>query len=165
VNDISRDGENDVLSGDADRWTLGPDLRHKGSIHSDRCSGSAAELAERENIGSSGDWLVEGVRRLAPVELRGLLFAHPSMRVPELDVDSYIPVANSVQVPVTVEICPRVLRLVTGVGHTFRLDLDACVDPRASGGNLHPARPPSRCDRGRLTTDVRVEEEHRARIP
>jgi hypothetical protein len=105
VNDLSRDGENDVLSGDAVRWTLGPDLRGKGSIHSDRWSGSAAELAERENIAIfpvTGWWKeYVGLRRWNCTARYSLIV---SIRVPEVDVDIYTPVANRVQVPVTVEI-------------------------------------------------------------
>jgi hypothetical protein len=103
VNDLSRDGDEDILAGDADRWVLGPDLRHKGSIHSDRWTGSGAELAERGNIAIfpvTGWWKeYVGLGRWNSGARYSLIV---SIRAPEVDVDIYTPVAVQLGVPVEI---------------------------------------------------------------
>jgi hypothetical protein len=104
VNDLSRDGDEDIVSGDSERWTLGPDLRHKGSIHSDRWTGSAAELAERENIAIfpvTGWWKeYVGLKRWNCSAPYSLIV---SIRVPNVDVDIYTPVSTLVGAPIIIE--------------------------------------------------------------
>lgn len=104
VNDLSRDGDIDIIRGDSQRWTLGPDLRLKGSVHSDRWTGSAAELAERENIAVfpvTGWWKeYAGLKRWNCAARYSLIV---SIRVPKVDIDIYTTVASRVGVPVEIE--------------------------------------------------------------
>jgi hypothetical protein len=103
VNDLSRDGDEDIVSGDSERWTLGPSLRHKGSIHSDRWTGSAAELAERENLAIFPviGWWKEyvGLKRWNCSAPYSLIV---SIRVPSVDVDIYTPVSTMVGTPIMI---------------------------------------------------------------
>lgn len=104
VNDLSRKADADILAGDPERWTLGPDLRHKGSIHADRWNGSAAELAERWNIAIfpvTGWWKEYTSLRRWNCSARYSLII--SIRVPSVDVDIYTPVAAQVGVPIEIE--------------------------------------------------------------
>jgi hypothetical protein len=51
INSAAHDEEMGVKSkSDTQRWTVGPDLRGRGSLHSDRWTGTAAELATRGYI-------------------------------------------------------------------------------------------------------------------
>lgn len=95
------EGEKSTSESDADRWDLGPLLRHKGSIHSDIWTGDAAELAEREYLAvfpvlgwwrerhQLGRWK-DGARYSLIV----------SIATPRTDVDIYVPVASLIGIQV-----------------------------------------------------------------
>jgi hypothetical protein len=86
---------------DSHLWLLGAELRRKGSIHSDRWIGTAAELAERNIIGV---FPVIGWWRERPKHNRWNRSARyaliVSIHTPETDVDIYTPVVNQIAVPV-----------------------------------------------------------------
>ena len=95
------DGEKPQSKSDAKEWTVGPILRHKGSIHSDIWRGTAAKLAERAYIAvypvigwwrerhQLGRWK-QGARYSLIV----------SLETARTDVDLYIPVANLVGIAI-----------------------------------------------------------------
>ena len=90
-----------LTKSDSHLWVLGADLRHKGSIHSDRWIGTAAELAARNMIGI---FPVIGWWRERPKHNRWNRSARyalvVSIHTPETDVDIYTPVVNQISVPV-----------------------------------------------------------------
>lgn len=83
---------------DASQWLLGPQLRHRGSIHSDRWTGTAADLAEREFLAV---YPVIGWWRERPQLNRGNKRARyalvVSIHTPETSVDIYTPVMQQIQ--------------------------------------------------------------------
>lgn len=83
-------------------WLIGPNGRHRGSLHADIWQGSAADLAERGCIAvypTTGWWktrqALEQYNRTARYSLV------VSIKAPEVDVDLYTEVAN--QIPVAIE--------------------------------------------------------------
>ncbi len=87
--------------GDTGGWLLGPTLRHRGSIHSDRWEGTAADLAARGHIGIYPviGWWRE--RRHLGRSDRGARYALVvTLKTPSTTVDIYTPVATQVPVPV-----------------------------------------------------------------
>lgn len=98
TNKAARDGSDAIDTGD-DGWLLGPLLRGKGSLHHDRWTGTAADLASREHIAVYPvvGWWRE--RHQLGRWKRGARYALiVSIRTPETGVDIYEPVANQVQV-------------------------------------------------------------------
>jgi hypothetical protein len=92
---------------DSGDWLLGPQLRHRGSLHSDRWMGIAADLAEREFIAV---YPVIGWWRERPNLNRGDRLARyaliVSISTPATSVDIYTPVAQQVQALVAAAIAP-----------------------------------------------------------
>jgi hypothetical protein len=104
VNALAREGAEEITDSDSARWLLGPELRHKGSLHSDRWTGSAAELAQRENIAVfpvTGWWKEYPGLRKTDCSARYSLVV--SIRAPSVDVDIYTPVAVQVGVPIEIQ--------------------------------------------------------------
>ena len=91
-------------SSDAERWLLGPDLRHKGSIHSDRWQGTARELADR---GVLAVFPVIGWWRERPRHDRwhrqACYALIVSIHTPASEVDIYTPVAAQIQAEIPTE--------------------------------------------------------------
>jgi hypothetical protein len=89
--------------GDHSGWMLGPTLRHRGSLHSDVWTGTAAELATREQIGvyPIGGWWKERAHlgRWNRTARYALLV---SIEAPEVEVDLYTPVAAQIGVPIEI---------------------------------------------------------------
>lgn len=85
-------------------WLIGPDSRHRGSLHSDIWIGTAADLASRGVLAvyPTSGWWKERTRlqRYDRVARYALVV---SIHAPEVDVDLYTPVANQLQVPIAVE--------------------------------------------------------------
>jgi len=84
-------------------WTLGPQLRHRGSIHSDLWTGSAADLATRKQVGiyPTGGWWNER-HHLDRWNRRARYSVVVSIETPEIEVDLYTPVANQIGVPIEI---------------------------------------------------------------
>jgi hypothetical protein len=104
INKAARDEEEKAETrSDSREWKLGPILRHKGSIHSDRWQGSAIELARRSYIGVypvSGWWKERHQLERWKREARYSMIV--SITTPRTDVDIYTPVANEVGIKIHV---------------------------------------------------------------
>lgn len=104
INAAAMDDDDDTErgSGDSKGWLLGLQLRHRGSLHSDRWRGLAAELAEREYIAV---YPVIGWWRMRPhlnrAERRARYALIVSITTPRIDVDIYTPVLQQVQTGIT----------------------------------------------------------------
>jgi len=89
-------------SSDAGGWRLGPTLRHRGSIHSDRWQGTAVQLAAR---GFIGVYPVIGWWRERPhlgrSERKARYALVVTVKTPATDIDIYTPVLNQVAVVIT----------------------------------------------------------------
>lgn len=88
-------------SSGAAEWELGPTLRKRGSIHSDRWFGSAERLARRNLVGIYpviGWWRERAHLGRAHRKARYALVV--SIRTPPTTVDVYTPVATRVQVAI-----------------------------------------------------------------
>ena len=93
--DESYDGPEDQDSG----WMLGPNLRTRGSLHSDTWHGTAADLLQRHTLAVypvAGWWKYRGVEERWHERVRYSLLV--SLEVPENSVDIYSEVANKVAV-------------------------------------------------------------------
>lgn len=90
---------------DATNWFLGPDLRGLGSIHSDRWSGTAAQLAEREYIAVFPiiGWWRERYQ-LQRWDQRARYSLIVTIRTQSTSVDIYTPVMNLITPKVPIEI-------------------------------------------------------------
>lgn len=103
VNQIAREETNDSSGSSEDQgWLIGPNGRHKGSLHGDIWQGSAADLAERGCIAvypTTGWWKTRQALEQYDREARYSLVI--SIKAPEIDVDLYTEVVN--KVPVAIE--------------------------------------------------------------
>jgi len=104
INAIARQEEEGERSrSDSRDWYLGPDLRSRGSLHSDLWVGTAAELAERQYIGVYpviGWWRER--HQLGRWDRGARYSLLISLKTGEEAVDLYTPVANQVAVGVRV---------------------------------------------------------------
>lgn len=92
------DGEN---GGDSPYWTVGPNGRHRGSIHSDLWRGSAADLATSRLLAvfpKSGWWKERVHLRKAGSTCRYSLVV--SISTPTEEIDIYTPVAQQVGITI-----------------------------------------------------------------
>lgn len=101
MNRAARDEEDHrtPAASDADEWALGPRLRNRGSIHSDRWHGDAVRLAARGYVGVypvTGWWRER--KHLGRSNRRARYALVVTLRTPEEDVDIYTPVLNQVAV-------------------------------------------------------------------
>lgn len=84
-------------------WTIGPKQRNKGSIHSDRWRGSAADLALRNILAvyPAGGWWKERphLERWRQSSRYSLIV---SIKAAEVDVDIYTPVANQIGIEIAI---------------------------------------------------------------
>ena len=90
---------------ESDNWFLGPQLRDKGSIHSDILKGTAPELAQRGKIAVypvGGWWKEKLYLERWNKQVRYSLIV--TIRVPEVEVDIYTPVYNEITISTEVEI-------------------------------------------------------------
>jgi Subtilase family len=88
---------------DTRNWVLGPDLREHGSIHSDVWSGSAADLALRNQIAVFPvvGWWREQLK-LGRSDRKARFALVVSLETPPTGVDIYTPVEAQIRVPVAV---------------------------------------------------------------
>lgn len=97
------EGEGGDYGSDARKWEIGPNLRSRGSVHSDRWTGTAAELAA---CGQLAVFPVTGWWRERPHLGRFNAAARYSLIVsletPSEDVDLYTPISNAIDVPINV---------------------------------------------------------------
>ncbi|MBZ0144628.1 MAG: S8 family peptidase [Rhodocyclaceae bacterium] len=101
---VSRDAQSEEMGArtqDDPGWSIGPMQRNQGSVHSDRWTGSAADLASRGHLAvfPVGGWWKERAnlerwRR----DVRYSLIV--TIRTPGVDVDIYTPVANQVAIAI-----------------------------------------------------------------
>ena len=97
----SDDQDKAETTSDSSDWTLGKDLRTRGSIHSDWWEGSAAELAGKNAIAVypvSGWWKERGHHGRWDRAVRYSLVV--TIRTPAVQTDIYTPVKNSITVTV-----------------------------------------------------------------
>jgi hypothetical protein len=102
VNKAAQDGDEKIDTDDKG-WLLGPTLRGKGSLHHDRWTGTAADLATRSSIAVFpviGWWRERHQLGRWKKSARYALIV--SIRTPETGVDIYEAVANQVQVATVV---------------------------------------------------------------
>jgi hypothetical protein len=99
VSKDAQDEEHGATVPDDPGWMIGPTHRNKGSVHSDRWRGTAADLAERGHLAiyPVGGWWrerphLERWRR----RVRYALIV--TIETPEIEVDIYTPVANQIAV-------------------------------------------------------------------
>lgn len=105
INKDARDGHTISPASDTGRWMIGPQQRHKGSLHIDELTCSAADLAARGCVAvyPSGGWWKElkaGDRNDRPV--RYSLVA--TIETPGVDADIWTPVAQQIGIDVAVPI-------------------------------------------------------------
>ena len=99
----AQDEERGATTPDDPGWTIGPTQLRRGSIHSDRWTGVAADLAERSYLAIypvGGWWKERPHLRRWERSVRYSLTV--TIRTPETEVDIYTPVAAQVAVPTTV---------------------------------------------------------------
>ena len=85
-------------------WLIGPQTRHRGSLHGDIWRGSAVELASRGYIAvypTSGWWKTRPA--LARHDRPARYALTVSIKAPETDVDLYAEVSNLIGAPVAIE--------------------------------------------------------------
>jgi hypothetical protein len=90
-----------------ENWRFGYQLRHLGSVHSDRWNGTAADLADLNMIAVYpvvGWWRERAHLGRWNRSARYALVV--SILSPRLDVDIYTPVSTMLQVPVEIEVNP-----------------------------------------------------------
>ena len=105
INKDAREGQPISPASDTGRWLIGPQQRHKGSLHVDELTCSAADLAARGCVAvyPSGGWWKElkaGDRNDRPV--RYSLVA--TIETPGVDADIWTPVAQQVGIDVVAPI-------------------------------------------------------------
>ncbi|HLG16059.1 MAG TPA: S8 family peptidase [Blastocatellia bacterium] len=105
INKAARDEEYGKAStSDSARWFFGPDLRSLGSLHSDRWTGTAVELAERGFIAVYpviGWWRER--HQLGRWNKQARYSLVVTIRTPETEVDVYTPVANMIATQIAID--------------------------------------------------------------
>lgn len=84
-------------------WTIGAQLRNRGSLHSDRCLQTAAEIAQRRYLAvyPVGGWWKERPH-LGRFESTSRYALVVSIVTPQTGVDIYVPVAAQLELPIEV---------------------------------------------------------------
>ena len=111
INKLEREereeGDDEAL-GDPDlaHWSLGAQLRSRGSIHSDEWRGNAAQLAAKSHIAVfpvGGWWKDWKESERYETEVRYALVITLEV-LDEVDVDLYTPIAAMLQVPAVIQV-------------------------------------------------------------
>jgi hypothetical protein len=104
INAAARDEEDNPAGGGSEEgWVLGPNLRHRGSVHSDTWQGSAADLASRHGIAvypTGGWWREKPALRRAERAVRYALLV--TLRAPA-EIDLYAEIENQVAIDVEIK--------------------------------------------------------------
>lgn len=105
INAAARDdGIGSRVGGDDTGWLIGKNNRHRGSLHSDLWSGTAADLASRGCLAiypSPGWWKTRyQLNHFAKKTKYALII---SIMAPEIDINLYTAVANQIPVSVPIE--------------------------------------------------------------
>jgi len=93
--------ETSETESDSQAWDLGPDIRHRGSVHSDIWRGTAAQLASRGVIGVypvTGWWKERTHCKRWDAQARYALIV--SIETPEVETDIYTPVQTQTQISI-----------------------------------------------------------------
>jgi hypothetical protein len=105
INAVARDEEEGTrIGGNDPAWLIGPNNRHKGSLHSDIWRGNAADLASRGILAVYpvvGWWKTRTRHERYNKAVRYALIV--SIHTPETDINLYNAVATRIAVPVEVE--------------------------------------------------------------
>lgn len=105
INKQARDEEEDIESTDSQKWTLGPQLRSRGSLHSDWWTGPATDLARCSYIGVYpvvGWWRERPQFEKYNRSVRYSLVV--SIHTESQEVDLYTPVTVQLAIPTTIAI-------------------------------------------------------------
>ncbi len=106
INKAARDEELGKTSvSDASNWQLGPILRGRGSIHSDRWRGTAIDLASRGLIAVYpviGWWRER--HQLGKWNKKARYSLVVTIKAPETEVDIYTAVSNKIKIPIRIKI-------------------------------------------------------------
>ncbi|MBR9753130.1 S8 family peptidase [Cobetia sp. 4B] len=107
INSHSDDENSDSNSskGNDNNWIIGPNNRHRGSIHSDIWVGSAAELASRGMVGicpTMGWWRTRNKFGRYVKKVRYTLVV--SLETPETNIDLYSLIANKITNTATISV-------------------------------------------------------------
>ncbi|GKT09116.1 S8 family peptidase [Desulforhabdus sp. TSK] len=105
VNRAARDEEEQVAASYDTGWVLGSQLRDRGSIHSDRWQGTAADLAHRGLLAvyPVGGWWKER-HHLGRWDRKARYSLVVSIRSEQVGVDIYTPIANRIAVPTDISV-------------------------------------------------------------
>lgn len=101
----AEEDSNEEYEGDAGQWELGPQLRHLGSVHSDRWIGTAVDLANRNMVAIYpviGWWRERP--HLGRWNKRAQYTLIVSIRTPREEIDIYTPVHAQIEVAAPIEI-------------------------------------------------------------
>lgn len=96
--------QRDTASG-SERWVIGSQTRHVGSIHSDIWEGTAAEMATCNMIGIYpiiGWWRERP--HLKRWDHKGRYSLIVSLHTPEQEIDIYTPVSVAIKTPIKIKI-------------------------------------------------------------
>lgn len=102
---IERDDDYQSVKNDTERWVIGSDSRHHGSIHSDYIERTAAEIASSSLIGIYPvvGWWRERTN-LKFMEKRSRYSLIISLHTEAQEVDLYTPIINLIKTPVVINI-------------------------------------------------------------
>lgn len=104
INVAARDEEHGTrITGNDPSWLIGPQIRHRGSLHGDIWRGTASDLASRGSIAvypAVGWWKTRPALERYDQAARYALVV--SIRAPEIDVDLYTEVANQIATQIAV---------------------------------------------------------------
>jgi hypothetical protein len=105
INAAARDEETGSRTRGVDPgWSIGPQNRHKGALHSDIWRGSAADLASRGTVAvypALGWWKTRSRLERYGMAARYALIV--SIRAPEIEVELYNAITNQISVQTSVE--------------------------------------------------------------
>lgn len=103
INKAAREMEDPTQYVGDDGWVLGPNLRDRGSLHSDIWRGPAADLARRASIAVypvGGWWKDRTQLERYDSDARFALVVSIGTRAVDLDIDIYTPITNQIAIAI-----------------------------------------------------------------